>query len=94
MTISRLRAGFALTFVAVSLMAGAPAAQACTEPTLGDLPARGEEKQLVRFEVTGMTPDSEYLLKVKAASGSPAWPPTTRSRGNSGCRTWATPTAG
>lgn len=64
MTISRLRAGLAITFVAVSLMAGAQAAQACTEPTLGDLPARGEEKQLVRFELAGLTPGSEYLVKV------------------------------
>ena len=64
MTISRLRAGLAITFAAVSLMAGAQAAQACTEPTLGDLPARGEEKQLVRFELTGLTPGSEYLVKV------------------------------
>ena len=64
MTISRLRAGLAITFAAVSLMAGAQAAQACTEPTLGDLPARGEEKQLVRFELAGLTPGSEYLVKV------------------------------
>ena len=64
MTISRLRAGLAVMFAAVSLMAGAQAAQACTEPTLGDLPARGEEKQLVRFELTGLTPGSEYLVKV------------------------------
>ena len=64
MTISRLRAGLAITFAAVSLMAGAQAAEACTEPTLGDLPARGEEKQLVRFELAGLTPGSEYLVKV------------------------------
>jgi hypothetical protein len=64
LTISRLRAGLAITFAAVSLMAGAQAAEACTEPTLGDLPARGEEKQLVRFELTGLTPGSEYLVKV------------------------------
>ena len=64
MTISRLRAGLAIMFAAVSLMAGAQAAEACTEPTLGDLPARGEEKQLVRFELAGLTPGSEYLVKV------------------------------
>jgi hypothetical protein len=45
-------------------MAGAQAAEACTEPTLGDLPARGEEKQLVRFELAGLAPGSEYLVKV------------------------------
>jgi hypothetical protein len=45
-------------------MAGAQAAEACTEPTLGDLPARGEEKQLVRFELAGLTAGSEYLVKV------------------------------
>jgi hypothetical protein len=43
---------------------GAQAAQACTEPALGDLPARGKEKNLVRFELTGVTPGSEYLVKV------------------------------
>ncbi len=64
LTISRLRAGLVITFAAVSLMAGAQAAEACTEPTLGDLPARGEEKQLVRFELAGLTPGSEYLVKV------------------------------
>jgi len=64
LTISRLRAGLAVTFAAVSLMAGAQAAEACTEPTLGDLPARGEENQLVRFELAGVTPGSEYLVKV------------------------------
>jgi hypothetical protein len=64
LTISRLRAGLAVTFAAVSLMAGAQAAQACTEPALGDLPARGQEKELIPFEVTGVTPGSEYLLKV------------------------------
>jgi hypothetical protein len=53
-----------VTFAAVSLMAGAQAAQACTEPALGDLPARGQEKKLVRFELTGLTPGSEYLVKV------------------------------
>jgi hypothetical protein len=62
--ISRLRAGLALTFAAVSLMVGAQAAEACTEPALGDLPARGQEKELVAFEVTGVTPGSEYLVKV------------------------------
>jgi len=61
---SRLRAGLLITFAVVSLMAGAQAAQACTEPALGDLPARGQEKKLVRFELTGLTPGSEYLLKV------------------------------
>jgi hypothetical protein len=45
-------------------MVGAEAAQACTDPVLKDLPARGEEKDLVRFELTGMTPGSEYLVKV------------------------------
>jgi hypothetical protein len=45
-------------------MAGAQAAQACTEPTLGDLPARAQEDKLVRFELSGLTPGSEYLVKV------------------------------
>jgi hypothetical protein len=64
LTISRVRAGLVVTVAVVSLMAGAQAAQACTEPTLGDLPARGQEKKLVRFKLTGLTPGSEYLLKV------------------------------
>ena len=64
MTISRLRAGLVIMFAVVSSMAGAQAAQACTEPALGDLPARATEDKLVRFELTGMTPGSEYLLKV------------------------------
>jgi len=64
LTVSRRRAGLVITFAAVSLMAGAQAAQACTEPALGDLPARGQEKKLVRFELTGLTPGSEYLVKV------------------------------
>jgi hypothetical protein len=64
LTMGRLRAGLAITFAAVSLTAGAQAAQACTEPTLGDVAARGEEKQLVRFELAGLTPGSEYLMRV------------------------------
>jgi hypothetical protein len=64
LTISRLQAGLVTTFAAVSLMAGAQAAQACTEPALGDIRARATEKQLVRFELTGLTPGSEYLLRV------------------------------
>ena len=77
LTISRLRAGLAITFAAVSLMAGAQAAEACTEPTLGDLPARGEEKQLVR--VRADRPDAGLRIPREgrtAASGSPAWPTT------------------
>jgi hypothetical protein len=64
LTISRLRVGLVTTVAALSLMAGAQAAQACTEPTLGDLPARAQEDKLVRFELSGLTPGSEYLVKV------------------------------
>jgi hypothetical protein len=67
LAISRLRAGLAITFAALCLMAGAQAAygqQTCAEPKLGDIAARGEAKKLVRFKVTGLTPGSEYLVKV------------------------------
>jgi hypothetical protein len=64
LTISRLRAALVITFAVLSLMAGAQAAQACTEPALGDIQPRGEEHALIPFELTGLTPGSDYLLKV------------------------------
>ena len=74
MTISRLRAGLGILFAVVPLMAGAQAAQAqatqtqaaqaCTEPVLRNLPARGTQKELVRFRLADLTPGSEYVLRV------------------------------
>ena len=79
MTIIRLRAGLGILFAVVPLMAGAQAAQAqatdtqatetqaaqaCPEPVLRNLPARGTQKELVRFRLAEVTPGSDYLVRV------------------------------
>ena len=44
--------------------AGAQAAQACPEPVFNDTYPYATSKQLVPMELTGVTPGTEYLLKV------------------------------
>jgi hypothetical protein len=64
-TVSRLRLGLICFACALLLPAGAAFAQACPEPALGDLPAKAKAGKKMRLNVTGVTPGSEYLLKVK-----------------------------
>ena len=48
----------------VPLVAGVQAAQACTEPAFSDTFPYATAGQLVPMELTGVTPGTEYLLKV------------------------------
>src|SRR3954452_32296 len=60
---SRLRAGLAICFALVPL-AGAQAAQACTEPVLEQTYPYATFQQLVPLTLNGVTPGTEYLLKI------------------------------
>src|SRR5688572_15840517 len=44
--------------------AQAQAAQACPEPVMRNLPARGTQQELVKFRLAGLTPGSDYLVRV------------------------------